>query len=163
MWEISATNQSVTFLLSCALGGVLCLVFDILRSIRKVKEFGKVAIFFQDILFFVFCALVTFCFLLATTAGELRGFVLVGMVLGAVFLRLTLSRFFVVALSFILNLALRLCGTVKTVFSRFYSLIFDFFLKIIKFFEKPLKKILFFLKKGLKHSGKVVYTNTEEK
>lgn len=161
MWEISVKDQSLAFLLSCALGAVLCLCYDVLRSLRSVRTFGNIAVFFQDILFSVFAAFITFCFLLAVTAGMLRGYVFVGITIGAVFTRLTISHLFFAFLSYLFRMFLRGYTAAKTAFRSFYNLICGFFLRIFVFFAKALKKILFLLKKGLKHRGKVVYTNTE--
>ena len=163
MWEISVADQSVTFLLSIALGGVLCLIYDLFRSIRKTKEYGGVAVFFQDIAFFIICAFITFIFLLGTTAGILRAFIVVGILIGAVLMRLTLSRFFYVAVTFILKLMVKYLKAFSDEFYRTGDRIIDFLLKNFKKTLNTVKKFLFLFKKGLKHKGEVVYTNLEAK
>ena len=163
MWEISVADQSVTFLLSIALGGLLCLIYDVFRSIRKTKNYSATAVFFQDITFFVISAILTFIFLLATTAGVLRAYIIIGVLIGAVLMRLTFSRIFFVVLTFVLKLVVKYLGAFREEFYRTGDRIFALLMKISKKTLNRVKKITFLFKKGLKHKGKVVYTNLEAK
>ena len=161
MWEISVADQSVTFLLSIALGGLLCLIYDVFRSIRKAKNFSAVIVFFQDVAFFAISAILTFVFLLATTAGVLRVYILIGILIGAVLMRLTFSRLFFLILTFVLKLVVKYLGAFREKFYRTGDRIFALLMKISKKTLNRAKKIPFLFKKGLKHKGKVVYTNLE--
>ena len=163
MWEISVADQSVTFLLSIALGGLLCLIYDVFRSIRKAKEYGAVAVFFQDIAFFVVSAVLTFIFLLATTAGVLRAYIIIGIFIGSVLMRLTFSRIFFAILSLLLKLVVKYLKAFSDEFYRAGDRIIAIFLKIFKKTLNTVKKFPFLFKKGLKHKGEVLYTNLEAK
>lgn len=80
---ISVTGQSVVFLSACVFGMVLGLVYDIFRIIRVAVPHGGLAVFIEDVLFFLLCAVSTFLFLLYMSAGEIRFFVIIGEILGA--------------------------------------------------------------------------------
>ena len=86
---VSVSAQTFVFLFSCVLGAGLGLLYDIFRIIRLAAPCGKVAVFFQDILFLLACTAATFLFLLRESAGEVRIFILVGEILGAVLYYLT--------------------------------------------------------------------------
>ena len=91
MWEIHSTDQTVTFMLSWALGGLLCAVYDILRGWRSSLHSGVLAVFFQDTFFGIFASVTTFLFLLARSCGEIRLYVLVGEAIGFVLFRMSFS------------------------------------------------------------------------
>ena len=103
MWEINNLSQLLGFIYSAALGGIYCLVYDVLRALRAEIKFGTAAVFLSDILYSLVCAAACFCFLLAVTAGEPRMFVFAGAAVGFLVIRLTLSKLWF----FILSLALR--------------------------------------------------------
>ena len=88
---------------------------------------------------------------------------LVGMLLGAVLMRLTLSHLFYAILSFVFAVILRYLRAFRAEFYRAGEGVLTFFLEILRKTANTAKKFLFLLKKGLKRRGQVVYTNTEEK
>lgn len=139
MWEINNALQVINLLYSAAFGIIICLIYDILRSLRCVFSFKNSTVFFQDILFFIILAITVFCFLIVTTNGQLRGYIIFGIILGFLICRFTFSKAFYFALKFI--------------FYKIYSFLMIFKLKIIKISEKPLnlwKKTAFLFKKLLK-------------
>ena len=81
----------MVFLSALVFGMALGLVYDIFRIFRIMVRCSKTAVLFQDIFFFLICALSTFLFLLYTNSGEIRLFVLIGEVLGAVFYYFTIG------------------------------------------------------------------------
>ena len=76
------------FLLSVVLGCGLGLLYDIFRVFRVALPHGKILTFFEDIIYtFLYgFALFTFC---TGLTGAIRGFVLVGMLIGSVIEHLT--------------------------------------------------------------------------
>lgn len=88
---VSVSAQAMEFLLSCILGAGLGLLFDVFRIIRLAGKCGKIAVFFQDILFLLVCTAVTFLFLLRESSGEVRIFIIGGEILGAALYYLTLG------------------------------------------------------------------------
>ena len=118
MWEIHSTDQTVTFMLSWALGGLLCAVYDILRGWRLSLHSGIIAVFFQDTFFGIFSAVTTFLFLLARSCGEIRLYVLVGEAIGFVLFRMSFSGV-LLAFSCLLFSGLR---WIKTQLSHLYDL-----------------------------------------
>lgn len=92
MWEISNALQAESFLAAVALGAALCLLYDLFRLDRMIFRRSTVAVVFADILFWVIAAFAVFCLLLLTTNGQVRGFVLLAVLVGFWIWRLTASR-----------------------------------------------------------------------
>lgn len=139
MWEISNSSQIINLLYSAGFGIIICLVYDILRSLRCVLSFKNSVVFFQDVFFFVLLAISVFCFLLATTNGQLRGYIIFGIAVGFLICRFSFSIAFFMALKLIF---LKIC--------RFLMIIKHIFSKKMKKLLYLCKKLTFLLKKLLK-------------
>jgi spore cortex biosynthesis protein YabQ len=150
MWEINNNLQILGFLRSVALGGIFCVLYDILRSLRKTFRCSDFSVFWQDIFYFTLCAPVTFCFLLAITNGELRAYVFFAIMLGFVVIRLTLS-FLILR---ILNVCFLVLKKVYLFVCRLFEIIImqlnKVFTVLVHFFEKIFKKVINSYKKVLK-------------
>ena len=92
MWEINIGGQALTFLYAVILGFMLCVFYDIIRALRKSGLNGNVSVFITDMLFWLVNTFITFMFLMATTNGQVRAFVLIAELSGFIICRLTLSR-----------------------------------------------------------------------
>ncbi len=146
----------INFARSVVLGILFCLIYDIFRAFRKVIKYSPVSIFFQDLVYSLAIAFVTFTFLLSVTNGELRGFVFVGIGIGFIISRVSLSivivRFFKLVISIIY-------GLFSKVSKRFYTT-FDRLIENICEFSKKSGKDL---KKLLKNVCKLLYTKEDRK
>lgn len=69
---ITIREQAVFLLTSCLLGMALGALYDLFRVFRVLFFRGRVAVFFQDLLFWLLCALITFGFLLLQNHGTFR-------------------------------------------------------------------------------------------
>ncbi|MBQ6847548.1 MAG: spore cortex biosynthesis protein YabQ [Clostridia bacterium] len=138
------------------MGAIFCLFYDVLRAIRKCFKNSAMIIFFEDVIFSLIVAFSTFLFLLSVTNGEVRGFILLGMGIGVVLSRVTVSVIWLKLLRLILNSG-------KAAFlwvSRGFYSGFDF---LVGNTEKILQKCGKTLKKVLKKLGGLLYTNRDRK
>ncbi len=150
MWELDYSAQVYTLLFSIVSGGVFALIFDTHTFVLKTLKFKKTVVFMLDLLLFLGLGLFTFCFFLARTAGEVRGYVFIGQIIGFAVIKFTLSK--------PLCLGLILC---QKLFNCVFSLLKRFvlkpanilFLKICVFFNKVGQKCASFFKKRLKKIG----------
>lgn len=94
MWEISNALQLISFFRAIGLGVILCLLYDVFRVIRTVYNNSDLMIFIEDIIYFVIISPVVFLFLLATTNGEIRIYILVAVLIGFTVSRFTVSMLF---------------------------------------------------------------------
>lgn len=144
MWEISNKLQIFGFLYSIALGMIFSAFYDVLRAFRAVKRSKAVLVFTQDIFYFIIISFISFIFFLAITNGEIRAYILFGMILGFTLFNLLLSRYLLKVLTAIFK-ALRL------VFRRINKAFYWIFERI----DRGLIKIF---KKGLKIAKGLLYT-----
>ncbi len=151
MWEISNSLQSLTFIYSLALGFIFCVAYDILRAIRSAVKTSDITVFFEDIIFFVISSFITFIFLLATTNGEVRGYVIVGIILGFMINFLTFSRLNYKILRFVF---LKIYNAYKAI----YKILHTYSAKAYRFIVKNLRKWLNSCKKVLKKVKVLLYT-----
>lgn len=82
----------MTFCAAFVLGAALCLLYDVFRVFRVASAPTNAAAFVQDVVFFVVGAFATYCLLLARCDGIVRGYALIGEILGFVAFRVTVSR-----------------------------------------------------------------------
>lgn len=131
-------DQITAFLLSLLLGAVLCTLYDFIRVLHKLFLKGFAEVFVTDVLFWLFSAIVSFCFLIIFCKGYVRGYIIFGEAVGFCACRLTLSKpvysvFFKIAYAF---------SQLITRVSKFISNAFDRFEKIFQKCQKALKKYL---------------------
>lgn len=89
--EVVVAHQTVLFLQACLLGFLLGLFYEIFRILRLMIKTGAVAVFVQDILYWSVSALISFLFILAVNSGQLRIFLLLGIVIGMIVYFFTLG------------------------------------------------------------------------
>ncbi len=146
MGYIDVSEQALTFLMSMALGVVLCLLYDLVRVLHSTCIKGFFEVLVCDLLFWGIAAVITYCFLIIRCQGSVRGFVLIGQLIGAVVTRFTLSRIFLLVLT-----KLFYC------ISRFFSMIRGLLAKVFRVPKNILKKMLYNAKKGLQHKALLLY------
>jgi len=155
MWEINAYNQTVSFVLSLGLGAMFCILYDIIRAMRKVCLNTFWSVFFTDILIWLIYAFATFIFLVARTNGEIRGYILVGEFLGFALFRISISRFLFSVLSLVFVKTAAVKKAISSCVSKFYIKFETLGLKVWQGLSKFFKSV----KKLLKNTLKLLYTN----
>ena len=76
-------QETTVFFLAIALGAGLSFFCDFLRVLRRMIRHGAVATGIEDLLFWLFGACLLFALMFYGTDGELRGYVLLGTLCGA--------------------------------------------------------------------------------
>lgn len=76
-------QETTVFFLAIALGAGLSFLYDFLRVLRRMIRHGAVATGIEDLLFWLFGACLLFALMFYGTDGELRGYVLLGTLCGA--------------------------------------------------------------------------------
>ena len=91
---VYVSRQGLIFL-AAVLSGFACgTIYDLLKLLRKYLHLGGAAVVFTDILFWLLSACIGFGTMLRFADGEIRGFQLIGMFLGAAIYFAALSRLF---------------------------------------------------------------------
>lgn len=155
MWEINNYDQIITFLLSCCIGVIFCVIYDIIRAMRRVGMNSLLVITIVDIFIWVFYAFVTFIFLIARTNGEVRSYVLFGELLGFILFRLSISKFIVSFLGFVFLKIAKINACIQKILWAFYVKLECVSLKLLEVVSKIFKSV----KKLLKNVFELLYTN----
>ena len=88
----SLTSQILIFVYSLALGMFLGFAYDIFRIIRMVINSRNIAIFIQDVLYFILSGGVTFLFVLSVNNGNSRFYILAGEGIGWIAYHITIGE-----------------------------------------------------------------------
>ena len=156
-------NIKVLVIQSIIAGGFLCLVYDILRAIRRsfnILPSGDgmsrcrfvLCLIALGIMDFVFCIFSAICILLLSYCaggGVFRGLQLVLMLLGFALVRVTVSRIFLTALCFVL-------GIVKRIFEFVFKVMAKIAKPIFYLYHLTLGRIIFIIRDRIKKDRKSI-------
>ena len=95
-------EQVYIFLWSILTGAILGLLFDLFRGLR-FKGIKDIWVYIQDIIFWLVAALIIIVSAFVINEGELRGYMLIGYLLGAGFYMLLFSKYILAILHFIFD------------------------------------------------------------
>ena len=136
--RINLADQTVTFLIACCFGAAFGVRYDFFRVFRLIRKSGKLAIFFQDIVFFVLSAGGTFVLMLARSMGEMRFYIIAGEILGFLIYFLTVGELVVRFTRRVVELVSRIAAWVR---KTFFSPIVRLFRRIHGWFSQKAGKI----------------------
>lgn len=86
-------NQVTVFLWTIMIGAILGFVFDFFRILRRKGNTKDIMVYLQDVVFWLIVTIVIIVSTFLINDGELRGYMLFGYILGAVFYILLFSNF----------------------------------------------------------------------
>lgn len=153
-------QETVVFLLSVLHGVLLTLLYDLLRALRRAFPHGVAAVSAEDFLFWLTAGFLTFCLAFSETDGVLRGYVAVGIALGAVLYHETASPWIVKGLAGILKAVRRLFHGLFSLVGQVVGRIGSAVRKITRILSVPVKKICTKTKKRIEKEKKNDYNET---
>lgn len=113
--ETSLISQISFFLVSAVVGVALSLFFDVFRVINIILKFSTKRIFFEDVTYFVLCAVMTFMYLLVVAQGEIRFYIIVGETIGWLIYRFTIGRLIYRCLFSVVKFGQKIAAKIKGV------------------------------------------------
>ncbi len=122
------TNQAYLFLIFIINGILIGLLFDFFRISRKVIDTSDLITYFEDILFWILTGVIVLYSIFVFNNGELRLFMLLGILIGAVIYMLCIS-------SYIIKINIKIINLLK----KFFGIV----IIPIQFIFKTLQKIFF--------------------
>lgn len=141
MWEISNNSQIFNFILSLCFGFVFCFVYDLFRAFRICFKFKDLTIAFQDIFYFLVTSITTFCLLLVTVNGQIRGYILFGILIGFLIFKIIFSKPITVVFVYIIKLIKKIYLKINAFLMRIFGIIGGILVKIFKIIRKIAKKV----------------------
>lgn len=129
-------QETAVFLLSVLHGICMTFLYDLLRALRRAFVHGLVLLSLEDFLFWIVAAFCTFCLAFLKTDGVIRGYVAVGIVLGAILYHFSVSALVVRGISGLLKLMKRLVLLIWHTLSKPVKKIWQIWKKMIEFVRK---------------------------
>ena len=142
---LSVSEQARLFLLACAAGFFIGLVYDAFRIIRIAIPHPSFLIHLEDILYWALASVGMFIFLQHTMAGEVRAYSIFGAALGALLYFLTLSLAIMAVSTAIISFCKKVLVTALTLVlipMRLVLRILAIPYSALKKFARPAKKLL---------------------
>ena len=143
-------NQVYLFIIFVIDGFIVGLLFDFFRILRKSFNTKDFIIYIQDILFWIFTGILVLYTMYKYSDGELRFFMIIGIILGFMLYILTISKYIIKVSVIILNILKKIIVFIVNILT--YP--FKFIIFIIKKFLNTTKKIVF--RPILKYFNKIV-------
>lgn len=145
-------NKAITvelqfFLISILWGAILLVVYDVFRIIRRLIKHGVVMIAIEDLIFWLAAAFFIFSMIYRENNGILRGFSMIGMLLGIVLYHFSISEG-------VVKIVTKLIQTLLSPIKAALRQIVHFIKFLLNLGKKGINKTLFRLKK-VKKSVKI--------
>lgn len=103
MIGLIVTSQADVFLISIIYGAALSLIYDIIRSVRRVVSHKNLFIAIEDFLYWMFWACTVISMIYTYNNGALRSYVILGLLIGCALYLLLLSRLLLFLLTFLMK------------------------------------------------------------
>ncbi|MBR4110090.1 MAG: spore cortex biosynthesis protein YabQ [Clostridia bacterium] len=123
-------EQVYIFFTSVVIGAIMGVIFDFFRALRRKGNTKNILVYIQDIIFWLIIAIIIIVSSFIINNGELRGYMLLGYILGAIIYMLVFSKY------------------IKLLF----GIVFDFIEKIFGYLMLPFEKIARKLEKNNKNA-----------
>ena len=148
MYNVHQSEQTVIFLTSLGVGFLLGILYDVFRAIRLSLTKSRTATIIFDILYFFSFGFFSYIFILALNKGEIRSYIIIGEIIGAVFYYFS---FGIVAI----RLTDKFVAIIKKIKKIIFTVISLPFKLLHRLFYKSFLKIKELLKKTEKKSSKM--------
>lgn len=145
---LSLSTQTRSFLLSLGFGLIIGILYDVLRVVRILLSFSKIATYVTDFLFSVLSAVMTFLFCLSVTNGEVRLYIILGEFIG-------FSVFYLSFGTVAVKFSEKTVKKIFNVFSKFFRFIFSPFIKIFTVVSIKCTKLRKKVQKTVKNHKKI--------
>lgn len=90
--QINGTSQLINFGYSIIIGISLCIVYDLIRILRKLFNTKTFIVNVEDVVFALFSSFIVFGMMLVNREGKMRAFIIFGIFLGVLVFELTVGK-----------------------------------------------------------------------
>ena len=140
MQNINVIAQTQMFLFSCGYGFLLGLLYEVFRILRMAFLKSSLMVFCQDVLYFLLCGILTFLFCLIMNYGEIRGYILIGEILGWIIYYFSIGKILFRANNKIINYLYKIIyfvfNALSVPFLYTFRLAYRFFIFLVKIIKK---------------------------
>ena len=139
-----AENQAYLFICFALVGIIIGIVFDLFRILRKTFKTKDLITYIEDIFFWIITGIIIIYSMYKFCDGELRLFMIIGIILGAIFYLITISEYVIKISVYIINI-------LKRILYFPLKIVFKF---IRRFILRPITIICINLRKNVKKNKK---------
>lgn len=111
-------DQVYIFLSSVIIGAIMGIIFDFFRALRRKGNTKNILVYVQDIIFWFIIAIIIIVSSFIINNGELRGYMLIGYILGAVVYMLIFSKYIKFLFGVILDFVEKIFGYILLPFEK---------------------------------------------
>ena len=108
-------NQTYVFLCSLFVGVILAVIFDFFRILRRKGNTKNYIVYIQDIIYWIIVTFVIIMSAFITNDGELRGYMFIGYILGAIIYIVTISRYILKSVNKLLDFIEKTLNKIKEI------------------------------------------------
>lgn len=148
MYTVAQNEQTLIFFTSLGVGFLLGILYDIMRAFRLSFGKGKSVTVITDLIYFSLVAFCSYVYMLAANKGEVRSYIIIGELIGAIFYYFSLG---VVAV----KITERLAALLKKIRTLVFKAICVPLGLLKKVFSGIFRKMRSLLKKKRKNSQKI--------
>lgn len=141
-------NQAYLFLVFTITGVILGVLFDFFRVLRKTYKTSDLITYIEDIIYWILTGIIILFNIWYFNNGEIRVFIIIGIVMGALIYALTLSNLFIKINYFIMTKIKAIISFLYKIFEIPIKILLNLFKKATKLLKKLKKSINFGNKKG---------------
>ena len=146
-----ALNQAYIFIIFTIVGILIGFLFDLFRILRKIIKTSDLITYIEDLVFWMLTGLLIISSMYYFCNGELRFFMIIGVILGTIIYLITFSKYVIKIALFFINLAKKII-IVPIIY--IFKLLKNVFYRPITIICINLRKIfLKNVKKSKKHRG----------
>lgn len=108
-------NQTYVFFWSLFVGVILAVIFDFFRILRRKGNTPNYMVYIQDIIYWIIITFIIIMSAFITNDGELRGYMFIGYILGAIVYIVTISRYILKFVNKVLDLVENIFNQIKEI------------------------------------------------
>jgi len=94
---------------------IIAFVYDIFRVRRKAIKSGNLIVYFEDFIYWIIVALVLFAVVYRSNEGEIRGYLILGVIIGIILYAFLLSRIVMKVFLFLIRVVYKAAVIVFTI------------------------------------------------
>lgn len=134
------SSEIVKFLFFILIGGIIGIIFDLFRILRKCFKTSDIITYIHDLMFLLISALILLFSIFIVNNGEIRGYMFLGIALGIVVYLISISKY-------IINICTKIILFIRKII---INPIMKSIIKFCNFTKKIVKKVYNNLSKNLK-------------
>lgn len=144
---LSMNYQAKLFILMIIIGFSSGFFYDVLRIIRRTVKHNNIIMNIEDILYWAGVTFAVFYIMLIKNNGEVRFYVIIGILIGMILYFLTIS-------TYVLKVSMTVINFFKKVIAAILKILLFPFKILLKILKPPMKWILSIFKKCSTNTGK---------